>query len=285
MWYTQRFSASWSGTYKPGLLKIETSYLFWFSSNENGHRSPINKYITEAEDICSPDNLRENLAKCEDMVKNAQKHLESMKAFANAYLQMASKMFSFASQSVAIMQASSFCDPAKFNLSEIIANCNWNPAIQDLLSQVYFTQSRALFLSRVMKQIAIECNPDAKGWPLPHKCSQDSCSHNDDEHGFTLQGPFPRCAALLRDDNLWAPSFGSDGPVYNYPPGLGCNLGEIPISDGSLYEMDSEATENDCARKCYDSSGFDPPFFFTLFYRMVETGNSLEKGCFCFPRW
>ncbi|EWM28414.1 hypothetical protein Naga_100088g1 [Nannochloropsis gaditana] len=45
LWYTQSFSGSWSGTYKPGLVKIETSYLTWFGSNENGLRSRISVLI------------------------------------------------------------------------------------------------------------------------------------------------------------------------------------------------------------------------------------------------
>jgi len=372
MWYTQSFSGSWSGTYKPGLAKIESSYLTWFGSNENGLRSRVNKYIVEAQNICNIKNKpyiidkKNYLAECREMVDNAENDLKSMKTFAEAYLEMASRLFTFASQSVAIMQASSFCDPARFDDGVISEKCAWNAAIEDLLTPVFFTQGRALFLSKVMKEIAVECNPDTQGWPFSQACSAASCNYHyglvvptdtwinkmgrtnkegtfvkfsegtfavanlvckakyqkwsplgfgagkvfaypsgfqSDCDGirfnefeidspvdsavygampdFTLQGPFPRCAGLLRDDNLWAPSFGSDGPIYNYPPGLGCNFSKVPLSDVSLYDMGPEATENDCAKKCYDSSGLDLPFFFVISQKF----NSTQQQCGCFPRW
>jgi hypothetical protein len=377
MWYTQSFSGSWFGTYKPGLAKIESRYLTWFGSNNNGLRKRISEYITKAQQVCHLDDMDfvtaslNSLNKCKDMVENAKKDFESMKSFANAYLEMASKLLIFASQSVAIMQTSSFCDPAKFNISVINENCAWNPTLDSLLSQVFFTQSRALFLSKVMKEIAVECDPSANQWPFSQICSQNTCNYH---HGFAvpekfwenqmastneegifvklgqglsaalvmdcrakktefsslgfgsggitvtgvdpylqsddscdlideyfrsvegnvvygaipqylLQDPFPRCAALIRDENLWGPSFRVSAPFYEYPTGFECDLSD-PSSNLIAYDLPESANQTDCSQKCSSSGTYNGVFFMTMssstlaifpFTRIIV--------CRCFQTW
>ena len=108
---------------------------------------------------------------CKRRVDNARTNWDELQRFANAYLATATRLMNFASQAVHVFQASSFCDPNRHSQATIRSRCEWNRAMEDLVSKVFQINARALYLDTVMKELSKECDPSSRrGWPFSQKC-------------------------------------------------------------------------------------------------------------------
>ena len=121
---------------------------------------------------------------------NAQTNWQELGRFANAFLSTATKLMNFASQAVHIFQASSFCDPGTHDQATIRSRCNWNRAMEDLVSKVFQMNARALFLDKAMRELSVACDPSSRrGWPFTQKCTYSNgvwdCNYR---HGLALTG-------------------------------------------------------------------------------------------------
>ena len=117
------------------------------------------------------------LNSCKGLVDNARPNWRDLNGFANAYLQMATKLMTFSSTALLMFRSYSFCDPEKNGQDEVDKKCKWNAAIENLMSKVFVTQSRSLFLKRVMETVSTECNSADWGWPFSQSCSKTSCNY------------------------------------------------------------------------------------------------------------
>lgn len=114
---------------------------------------------------------------CKKKLDDGRSRWESLQDFTKAYLTMATKLISFASQSIVIMQTSSYCDPKKYDQNVVNEKCKWKSTMNNLLTKTFDTQGRALFLSKAMQTLDTECSSAAAGWPFSQFCSKAKCNY------------------------------------------------------------------------------------------------------------
>jgi hypothetical protein len=182
------------------LIKIEEKYATAFGRNTNGRRHKVNSWISESEGMCASmsvdfiKNGKSRLDYCKKKLDDGRSKWQSLEDFTKAYLTMATKLISFASQSIVIMQTSSHCDPKKYDQNVINDKCKWKSTIDNLLTKSFDTQGRALFLSKAMQTLDTECSPTAAGWPFSQVCSEAKCNYK---------------FALMLEKDSWKQYFGS----------------------------------------------------------------------------
>ena len=182
-WYEQDFRQTWGGTYQPALVQIEAKYSTWFGSNPSGLRTKLNAWVADCDVRCRYLTAsliadgNNKLDSCKVMVDNARPNWRDLNAFANAYLQMATKLMSFSSTSLIMFQSFSYCDAEKYGQDVVNKKCKWNAAIQNLMTKVFVSQSRSLFLSKVMETASTDCSSTAWGWPFSQSCSKSNCNY------------------------------------------------------------------------------------------------------------
>lgn len=235
-WYKQEFSPTWSGTYQPALVQIRAKYNAWFGSSPNGLRSGLNKWVTSCDQSCSELTAsliadgKAKLTACEEKVaQDGKPNWRNLNGFANAYLQMATKLFMFSSTSLVLFHQYSFCDPDKYDAETVLLKCKWNAAIENLMTKVFAVQSRALFLRKIMETASTECG-SSRFWPLSQTCSKSSCNYK---------------WALAISNNDWDRHLGSLD-----------EQGKFVRLDESFYQSDSERTCQNDYDKWHQSLGF-----------------------------
>lgn len=122
-------------------------------------------------------NGKSRLDYCKKKLDDGRSRWESLQDFTKAYLTMATKLISFASQSIVIMQTSSYCDPKKYDQNVVNEKCKWKSTMNNLLTKTFDTQGRALFLSKAMQTLDTECSSAAAGWPFSQFCSKAKCDY------------------------------------------------------------------------------------------------------------
>jgi hypothetical protein len=159
LWYHQEYSGAWN-SYQSALVPIQVNYNTCFGTGKDSLRIDIANWIDENMNPCratsppphtireydqyQPDISDKKFGKCTKTADEDKAMWETVLAFADAYLHMATTLMNFASQSIVIMHMSSFCDPAQFDESTITEKCEWNSVIRNLLSKVFARLSALL---------------------------------------------------------------------------------------------------------------------------------------------